>query len=295
MYNQIDQNKRKTNFLLAIFIILVSFLVLLLGTIFGLNPTEAFLLGFLFSSIYGWFSYYASSSITLLSQGAKKIELKDNPELFRIVENLSITAGIKTPDIYIINDPSPNAFATGRDPDNASVAFTTGLLQRLDKPEVEAVAAHEIAHIKNYDIRIMTIVVVLIGLVVLISNILIRLPLYMRRSEKQDIRFTIVAFLIGVALGLLSPIFAKIIQMAISRSREYLADATGALLTRYPDALASALEKISKNQQPMRYANDATAHLYISNPFAGKRSFLNKLFSTHPPIEDRIAKLRSML
>lgn len=261
----------------------------------GLAPTEAFILGFLFSSLYSWFAFYSSSKITLFSQGAQKIELKDNPELFRIVENLSITAGIKTPEIYIINDPSPNAFATGRDPENAAVAFTTGLLQKLEKSEIEAVAAHEIGHIKNYDIRIMTIVVVLIGLVVLISDLLIRLPLFMRSSDRQDARFTIIAFLAGIILGLLSPLFAKMIQMAISRSREYLADATGALLTRYPEALASALEKISKNQQPLKHANNATAHLYIANPFAKKRNFINKLFSTHPPIEDRIAKLRSMM
>jgi heat shock protein HtpX len=295
MYSQIDANKRRTNFLLAIFVIIVTALVILTGTLSGLAPQDAFVFGFIFSSLYGLFAFYASSKMTLFSQGAKEIEFKDNPELFRIVENLSITAGIPMPKIYIINDAAPNAFATGRDPNNAAVAFTTGLLTRLNRSEIEAVAAHEIGHIKNYDIRIMTIVVVLLGLVVLISDLLIRLPLYMNRGEKQDFRITAAAFIAGILLGLLSPLFAKLIQFAISRSREYLADATGALLTRYPEALASALEKISMSNEQVKHATNATAHLYISNPFAGKKGFINNLFSTHPPIQDRIAKLREMM
>lgn len=293
MYKAIDSNKRKTGLLLVLFFFFAMTLVYLLGvSFFQLDTASAFILGFAFSTVYALISYYASDKIALMTAGAKEIEKRDAPELWRLVENLSITAGIPMPKVYIINDPSPNAFATGRDPKHSAVAFTTGLLNILDKKELEGVTAHEISHIKNYDIRVMTVVVVLVGLVVLISDLLIRAPLF-RSDENRGGGAQVIAFIVGIVLGLLSPIFAQIIQLAVSRTREYLADASGALLTRYPEGLASALSKISSSDIPLKSANHATAHLFISNPFKAKG--LTKLFSTHPPVEDRIARLREMM
>jgi len=242
-------------------------------------------------------SFYASAGLTLASQGAKEIEKAHAPEVFTMVENLAITAGLPMPKLYIIQDDSPNAFATGRDPKHAAIAVTTGLLKRLDKKELEGVLAHEMSHIKNFDIRIMTLVVVLIGFLILMSEILIRSTLRSRTRGRDAQKVMLIALVIGLVLGILSPFLAQIIKLAISRSREYLADASGALLTRYPEGLASALEKIKSSDIPLQKANHATAHLYISSPFTEKKvtkSFWQKLFLTHPPIDERISKLRSM-
>jgi len=201
------------------------------------------------------------------------------------------------PAIYIINDNAPNAFATGRDPEHASIAMTTGLLRRLEKVELEGVIAHELSHIKNYDIRLMTIVVVLVGLVALIGNIMLRAR-FIGESRDRNNQATIIFLVAGLILAILSPIIAQIIQLAVSRTREYLADASGALLTRHPEGLASALIKISDYKEPMQKANNATAHLYIANPFGATKhsagSWYSKMFSTHPPIAERIARLRKM-
>jgi heat shock protein HtpX len=237
------------------------------------------------------FSYWYSDKIVLKMSGAFPIEKKDNAELYRIVENLSITAGVKMPKIYIINDPAPNAFATGRNQEHAVVAVTSGLLQALSKIELEGVIAHELSHIGNRDILISTIVVVLVGFVALLSDFFLRFSFFGGRSRENN-KGNALFFIFGIVVALLAPIAAALIQMAISRKREFLADASGAMLTRYPDGLASALEKISQYPFAIKKASSATAHLYISNPFGRKK--ISKLFMTHPPAEERIAALRGM-
>lgn len=300
MYNAIAENKRRSWLLIIGFSVFTTTLLLLFGIYFlEIDLATAAFLSFVISTGYALFSYYASSSIALGSQGAREVKKSEAFELVAMVENLSITAGIPTPKVYIIDDEAPNAFATGRDPKNAAVAVTTGLLKRLNKVELEGVLAHEISHVKNYDIRVMTIVVVLVGLIVLISDIALNSTIFgSRNSESRSNGGALI--LIGIALGILAPIFAQFIKLAVSRTREYLADASGAMLTRHPEGLASALEKIASYSGTLKRANHATAHLYISNPFkadgGAKRSNpFERLMSTHPPIADRIAKLRSML
>ena len=241
-------------------------------------------------------SYYYSDKIILTMSNAKQIQKKDNPELFRTVENLCIGDGLPMPKIYIIQDSAPNAFATGRDPKHAVVCVTTGILEKLNKSELEGVIAHELSHIKNFDIRLMAIVVILVGTIALLADIFMRSMWFRGRDREDRGNSQAIFMLIGIVLAILSPIIATLIQLAISRKREFLADASGVLLTRYPEGLASALEKISRDREPLEAANNATAHLYIVNPFKGKeiKSFLAGLFNTHPPIEDRIKILRSM-
>jgi len=298
MYTEITANKRKTWLLLFLFTGLTIGLFLLLGASLGLGFYESLIGGTVFSFIYGMISYYLGDKATLATAGAKAISKRDHFELYTTVENLAITAGIPTPKIYLINDESPNAFATGRDPEHASVAITTGLLNKLSKQELQGVMAHEMSHVKNYDIRVMTIVVVLIGLIVLMSDILLRAGLYGRGGRDNKGQAAVIFLVVGLVAAILAPIIAQIIKLAVSRSREYLADSSGALLTRYPAGLASALEKIRDHGGKMRRANHATAHLYISSPFGskvgGNVGFFNRLFATHPPINERIAKLRKM-
>ena len=242
-----------------------------------------------------WFSYYFSDSVSLAVSGAREAPEEQFRELHRLVENLAITSGLPKPKIYVINDPSPNAFATGRNPKHASIAVTTGLLQVMEKRELEGVLAHELSHIGNFDILIMTVTVTLVGVIVLLSDIFMR-SLWFRGRDDNN-RGGGYLMLIGIVLAILAPVFAKLISMAISRKREYLADASGSLLTRFPEGLASALEKIEKYEQPMKSANRATAHLYINEPFGvddRKQSWLTTIVSTHPPIFDRIKKLREM-
>ena len=225
---------------------------------------------------------------------AKEVDKQTNLELYRLVENLSITAGLPMPKIYIIDDSAPNAFATGRDPKHAVICVTKGLLDKLDKQELEGVLAHEFSHIGNYDIRLQTIIVILVGLVALLSDWFI----YLRFFGDDDNNSNWIFVLVGIVLALLSPLIASLIQLAISRKREYLADADSALLTRNPDGLARALEDISKDKEPLEVANKATAHLYIANPLkdheGSKRGKLSGLFDTHPPVEDRVKALRDM-
>jgi heat shock protein HtpX len=222
--------------------------------------------------------------------------------LHRLVENLSITAGISKPRIYFINDSAPNAFATGRDPNHAVICVTSGLLDKLDKTELQGVIAHEMSHIGNYDIRLMTIVVVLVGVIALLSDWFLRWTWWgggRKRNDSEGGQLQLIMFILAIVLAILAPIIATLIKLAISRNREYLADSTGALLTRYPDGLASALEKISKDSEPLEAANKATAHLYIASPFKedenGSISWLQSMFETHPPIKDRIKRLRGMI
>ena len=219
--------------------------------------------------------------------------MEQYPELWRITENLSITAGLPMPRLHVIDDSAPNAFATGRNKDNAAVAVTTGLLSRLERSELEGVIAHELAHIGNKDILLSTVVVVLVGFIALLSDMFIRMQFW--GGGRRDNKGGVVIILIGIALAILTPIVATIIQLAISRKREFLADASGALLTRYPEGLARALEKISHSHDPMKKVSNATAHMYISNPFGGKaKKGLHKLFMTHPPTEERLAALRGL-
>jgi heat shock protein HtpX len=241
-------------------------------------------------------SYWYSDKIVLKMTGAKPIEKSDNPELYRLVENLSITAGLPLPKIYIINDSSPNAFATGRDPDHAVVAVTSGLLEMLERDELEGVIAHELSHIGNRDILISTIAVVLVGFVTLLSDFFLRWSFWGGGDRRGDGRLQLVMAVAGIVLAILAPIVASLIHLAISRKREFLADASGALLTRYPEGLAKALEKISSYPGSLKKANHATAHLFIASPFRGKsaKSLISKMFLTHPPVEERVNALRGL-
>ncbi|MCK4745125.1 M48 family metallopeptidase [Candidatus Parcubacteria bacterium] len=258
----------------------------------------------IFSVVLSFTSYWWSDKIVLKMSGAKLVKFEDNKELYRIVENLCITAGLPTPKIYIINDTAPNAFATGRDPKHAVVAVTAGLLQKLNRAELEGVVAHELSHIGNRDILLATIVTVLVGVIVLLADFFRRWTFWggsrRRRDSKGGGQLQIIMFIAAIILSILAPLFAYMMQFAISRKREFLADADGALLTRYPEGLASALEKISSDQEPLEAANRATAHMYIASPFEGKRGgrnkkgFFKKALMTHPPTNERIAALRGM-
>ena len=241
-------------------------------------------------------SYFKGDKIALKSTGAKEIQKKDHPYVYRMIENLCITAGTPVPKVHIIDSPALNAFATGRDPKHASIALTTGIINTLENEELEGVIAHELSHIKNYDIRVMTIVVVLVGTIALISDMFFRMRFFgvgNRRSSNDSGKSGGIIMIIGIVLLILSPIIAELIKLAVSRKREYLADASGALLTRYPEGLASALEKISTSSETLPHASAATAHLFISSPF--KKKSISGLFSTHPPIEERVKQLRSMV
>ena len=295
MYADIASNKRRTWVLIVMMSAIVIGLSWLIGAMYQIDAGSSIIIGTMIATMYSLISYYGSSSIALSVSGAKPITKAQAPDLYNVVENLCIANGQKTPDIYIIDDASPNAFATGRDPEHASIAFTTGILAILDRKELEGVAAHELSHVKNYDIRVMTIVVVLVGLISLIADILIHVRI--GRGNDKGGNFGLILMIVGIVLAILSPLFAQIIQLAISRSREYLADASGALLTRYPEGLASALSKIEAHGVPMKNANHATAHLFFSNPFGAKkesRSWFANLFSTHPPMNERITRLRNM-
>ncbi len=298
MYNQIDSNKRKTVILIG------AFLVFIIGIawVFSRALDNPFIVpvAVIFAIVMSISSYWYSDKITLFISGAKEVKHDENPELYHIVENLCITAGLPLPKIYIINDSAPNAFATGRDPQHAVICVTSGLLQKLKRTELEGVIAHELSHIGNYDIRLMTLIVVLVGIVALMSDFFLRWTWWGRggRDSEKGGQIRLILFLAGIILAILSPVIATLIQLAISRKREFLADATGALLTRYPEGLARALEKISADPEPLEAANKATAHLYITNPLKehkGKaRGWFSSLFNTHPKVEERIAKLREM-
>jgi heat shock protein HtpX len=230
---------------------------------------------------------------------AQPIEKKDNPELYRIVENLSITAGLPMPKIFVIPEVQPNAFATGRDEKHAAIVVTQGLLNKLERIELEGVIAHELSHIKNRDILLATVVVVLVGLVALLSNLFIRISFWggtSRRDSRDSGGLGIILLLAGILAAILAPIAAQLIKLAVSRKREFLADASGSLLTRYPEGLARALEKISEDASPLKTANPSTAHLFIASPFRGKEktNWLTKMFMTHPPVEERVRALREM-
>ncbi len=297
MYSQIDSNKRKTTLLITIFLVFIIALGWFIGDYLGYG-NGIFLFAIVLSLGMTAVSYYSGDAIALASTGSQQIKKEDNPYVFRLVENLSITAGVPTPKVYIINSPALNAFATGRDPEHASISLTTGIISALENEELEGVIAHELSHVKNYDIRLMTIVVVLVGSIALISNMFFRARLFGLGGRRNNDRegggqLGAIIMIVGVVLLILSPIIANLIKLAISRKREYLADASGALLTRYPEGLARALEKIEQSNTPLPTASAATAHLFISNPL--KSGGITGLFSTHPPIADRIKKLKEMM
>ncbi len=286
MYSQIAANKRKTVFLIFFFLLFVG----CMGWIFAEYTGQPSITPFVIagSLVYVLITYFISSKMALALNGAHEIQKRDNVRLWRIVENLAITDGLPMPKVYIIDDPSPNAFATGRDPNHSIVAVTSGLLEMLSDTELEGVIAHELGHVKNYDIRVSLIVFALVAVIGLLADIMFRMTWFRDRDDNNNQVF----FFIGLAAAILAPLVALLIQLAISRKREYLADATGALTTRYPEGLASALEKIGKYGKPMKRQNSSTAHLYIANPL--KKSSLSGLFSTHPPINDRVNRLRHM-
>jgi heat shock protein HtpX len=281
---------------MSVFLILIIGVAWLFSRAYG-NPNILWI-AVIFSSLTSIVSYWYSDKIVFAMTGAKPIEEKDNQELFHLVENLCIASGLMMPKIYIMPEAQPNAFATGRDEKHAALAVTIGLLQKLEKVELEGVIAHELSHIKNRDTLVQTVVVILAGIIVVLSDLFLRMSFWGSRSRDNEERGSLGAILMLVALAaaILAPIAATLIQLAISRKREFLADASGALMTRFPDGLARALAKIASDPTPMRIANSSTAHLFISSPFKGKQktSWFVKLFMTHPPVEERIAALRGM-
>lgn len=286
MYNAIAANKRNTVLIMAVFIGIIAAIGWVVSMYYGNTSISYWVIGG--AALYALFQYFAASKLAVAATGAQEIEKRDNPRLYRTVENLSIATGMPMPKVYIIDDPAPNAFATGRDPKHAIVAATTGLLDIMDDTELEAVMAHELGHVKNYDIRVSMIAFGLVSAIGILSDIALRMFFF--GGDRRENNMSPIVFIIGVVLIVLAPIMAALIQMAVSRQREYLADATGALTTRHPEGLASALEKLGQAGQPMKRQSSSTAHLFFSNPL--KPSFFSKLFSTHPPIEDRIARLK---
>lgn len=285
MYKQIAANKRKTFLLMVVFVLFVGVLGWLFGLYWG-DPsiTKYVLVGAL---VYVLFSYYSSSKLSLAVNGAKQIEKRDNPRLYRIIENLVITDGLPMPKVYVIEEPGLNAFATGRNPKNASVAITTGLLDHLNDKELQGVMAHELGHVKNYDIRVSMVAFAMVAVVGLMADIILRSVWFRDDSDNNS-----ATMIIGIVAAVLAPLIAMFIQLSISRKREYLADATGVLTTRYPEGLIGALEKIQHGHSTMKRQNSSTAHLFFANPL--KKNFISALFSTHPPIADRIARLKEM-
>lgn len=290
LYTHKDKNIRKTWILITFFLIFV----IGLGWVFSYQFDSPVILvvAVTVSIVMSFGSYWYSDKIVLAMSKAREIKKSDHPELYRLVENLCITAGLPLPKIYIINEAAPNAFATGRNPKHAVIAVTQGLLDKLERSELEGVIAHELSHIGNRDILLQTVVVILVGLVVLLSDWFLRWSLFGGRRNREGGQLGAIMAIVGIVLAILSPLIAILIQLAISRKREFLADASGALLTRYPEGLARALEKISSDQTPLKAANKATAHMYINNPFKGKK--IKKAFMTHPPIEERLQALRDM-
>ena len=291
LYDQADKNTR----LAWIYILGFLIFVIGIGYVFAgaMNNYAILVVAVIFSVLMSFASYWWSDKIVLAMSGAKEVTRENAREIYNIVENLCITAGLPVPKIYIIQDESPNAFATGRNAEHAVICLTTGIIEKLDKPELEGVIAHELSHIGNRDILLSTVIVVLVGFVALLAGFFRRWSFFGGRdNDREGGQLGLILFIAAIVLSILAPIAAMLIQLAISRKREYLADADGALLTRYPEGLARALQKISANPMPMQHANQATAHLFIVNPFKGKK--ISNLFLTHPPIAERVKRLRGM-
>jgi len=299
MYEQIASNKRKSIFLIFFFLVLIA----ALGWVFG-QITEfgsyALIPAVFIALLMTWGSYYYSDKIVLAVSKARPVSKQEYPYLYNIVEGLALAAGLPKPRCYVIDDTAPNAFASGRNPEKAVVVVTEGLLKKLNRAELEGVIAHEMSHIKNYDIRVQTLAVVMVGVVVLLSDWILRSFLWggrrKRSSDKSSGNAGAILIIVALALAILSPLIAQLLKMAVSRKREFLADADGAMLTRYPPGLASALKKLSADKESLEVANKATAHMYIINPLKDHKrgAGMAKLFSTHPPVEERIAALEKM-
>jgi heat shock protein HtpX len=300
MYEQIASNKRKSIFLILFFVVLIFALTWAFGqlTEFG---SYAIIPAAVIALLTTWISYYNSDKIALAVSRAKPVSREEYPYLYNVVEGLAIAAGIPKPRCYVIDDTAPNAFASGRNPENAVVVVTKGLLQKLNRAELEGVIAHELSHIKNYDILVQTLAVVMVGVIVLLSDWIMRTFLWGGRgrrssSDREGGNAGNILILVALVLAILSPIIAQLLRLAVSRKREFLADADGAMLTRYPPGLASALKKLAADREPLEAANRATAHMYIINPLKDQKrgAGFARLFSTHPPIEERIAALEKM-
>ena len=291
LYTHQTENVSKTWALMFVFFCVVIAVGWAISFYYG-NPGILYI-AVVVAVVMNIFSFWFSDTVVIATAGARPADGPEYVELNRIVENLAITAGLPKPKVYIIDDPAPNAFATGRSATHASVAVTTGLLGMMNRTELEGVLAHELSHIGNRDMIVSTVAVVLVGFVTLISDYFLRATLWGGGDRDREERQNPIVMIIAIALIVLSPIIATLLQLAISRKREFLADASGALLTRYPEGLASALQKIGAYELPMEHANNATAHLYISNPFGAHQAMsgISKLFMTHPPIEDRIKAL----
>jgi heat shock protein HtpX len=299
MYEQITRNKWKSFFLILFFLFLIFAISWAFGEVTGLGTLGLVIAGVIAVAMtFG--SYFASDKIVLAISRARPVKKEDYPYLYNVVEGLAIAAGLPKPRCYVIDDTAPNAFASGRNPENSVIVVTTGLLQKLNRSELEGVIAHEMAHIKNYDILVQTLAVVMVGIVALLSDWTLRTFFWgggRRRSKDKSSgggNAGQILIVVALVLAILSPIIAQLLRLAISRKREFLADANGALLTRYPPGLASALKKLSADREPLEAANKATAHMYIVNPLKNIKGRMNKLFSTHPPIEKRIAELEKM-
>lgn len=296
LYQNIAKNKRRTVIYIIIFFIFVGLIGWFVDYYYQAGGVGIFF-AVAFTIPTALVSYYGSDKVALAVNGAKEINPKENADdqqLYRLVENVAITAGIPVPKIHIIQDDAMNAFATGRDPKHASIAFTTGILRKLEKLELEGVIAHELSHIKNYDIRLSTVIVILVGLIALLSDFFLRFSIFGGRRRDSEGGNNFILLVIGLVLVILSPIIARLISLAVSRRREFLADSSGALLTRYPEGLARALQKISQDTDPLDHANNATMHLYIENPHPRRGAGIAKLFSTHPPVEERVQALMGM-
>ena len=299
MYEQITRNKWKSFFLILFFLCLIYAISWAFGQVTGWG-TEGLIIAGVIAVIMTFGSYYASDKIVLAISRARPVKKEDYPYLYNVVEGLAIAAGLPKPRCFVIDDTAPNAFASGRNPENAVIVVTTGLLQKLNRAELEGVIAHEMSHIKNYDVLVQTLAVVMVGVVALLSDWTLRTFFWgggRRRSRDQSGgggNAAAVLIVVALVLAILSPIIAQLLRLAISRKREFLADANGALLTRYPPGLASALKKLAADREPLEAANKATAHLYIVNPLKNIKGRVNKLFSTHPPIEERVAALEKM-
>lgn len=286
MYKAIAANKRNTIWIMAVFVALIGVIGWVISYLYGNTNVAYVVVGV--AALYAFLQYFLASKLAIAMTGAQQIEKRDSPRLYRTVENLSITLGIPMPKVYIIQDTAPNAFATGRDPKHAVVAATTGLIELMSDSELEAVMAHEMGHVQNYDIRVSMIAFGLVSAIGLLSDLVLRMMFY--GGDRRDNNVNPVLLVIGIIAVVLAPIIAIIVQMAVSRQREYLADASGAMTTRHPEALATALEKLKTAGRPMQHQNSASAHLFFSNPL--KPGFITGLFSSHPPLDDRIARLR---
>lgn len=299
MYDAIAANRRNT----LLLIVVMTAVLMLIGYAFGLYVglgEGGLIIAAIVAALWIGISYFHGDSILLSASRAREIQKADHPQLFNVVEELTIAAGLPMPKIYIIEDSAPNAFATGRDPHNASVAITRGLLEKLNRQELQGVMAHELAHIQNRDILYATLIGAIAGAIILLSDVFLRTLRFGGRGRSSKSNKdrggggVAVIVLVGMILAILAPVIARLLQLAVSRQREYLADASAALMTRYPEGLASALEKIARDPDPLEVASRATQHLYIVNPFEKERWSLDSLWSTHPPLEERIKRLRAM-